>query len=157
DFRVEQVMWGAAAGVGALGISVLMLVSGSASTPLPLVVFCGAASVGGVLLRDRRLTATVHQRDQRILAELPTVADMLALAVPAGDGPVAALERVSRTSSGALAGEVRRALDDTRAGLGLVVALEKFADRTALTALARFVDGVAVAVERGTPLADVLR
>jgi tight adherence protein C len=30
-------------------------------------------------------------------------------------------------------------------------------DRTALPALARFADGVAISVERGTPLADVLR
>jgi tight adherence protein C len=38
-----------------------------------------------------------------------------------------------------------------------VRALEGIAERTSLPALARFVDGVAVAVERGTPLADVLR
>ena len=31
------------------------------------------------------------------------------------------------------------------------------AQRTSLLPLARFVDGVAIAVERGTPLADVLR
>jgi tight adherence protein C len=31
------------------------------------------------------------------------------------------------------------------------------AARTSLPALARFVDGMAIAVERGTPLADVLR
>jgi tight adherence protein C len=31
------------------------------------------------------------------------------------------------------------------------------ADRTGVPSLARFVDGMVVAVERGTPLADVLR
>jgi tight adherence protein C len=38
-----------------------------------------------------------------------------------------------------------------------VEALDGIADRTNLTPLARFVDGIAVALERGTPLADVLR
>jgi len=33
----------------------------------------------------------------------------------------------------------------------------EIADRTGLTSLSRFVDGIVVAVERGTPLADVLR
>ena len=37
------------------------------------------------------------------------------------------------------------------------MALDNLADRTGLPALARFAEGVAVAVERGTPLADVLR
>ena len=36
-------------------------------------------------------------------------------------------------------------------------ALQGIATRTSLPQLARFVDGVAIAVERGTPLADVLR
>jgi tight adherence protein C len=59
--------------------------------------------------------------------------------------------------SGELARELRRALSDARAGANLVVALHGVAERTVLPPLARFVDGVAIAVERGTPLADVLR
>ena len=38
-----------------------------------------------------------------------------------------------------------------------MAALDAVAARTTLPALARFVDGIAVAVERGTPLAEVLR
>ena len=37
------------------------------------------------------------------------------------------------------------------------MALQGLADRTGLVSLARFVDGIVVAVEGGTPLADVLR
>ena len=37
------------------------------------------------------------------------------------------------------------------------MALTRLADRTGAPAVRRFADGVAVAVERGTPLADVLR
>jgi tight adherence protein C len=64
---------------------------------------------------------------------------------------------VTSRSRGELARELARALADARAGASLVDALERMADRTSLAVLIRFVDGVAIAVERGTPLADVLR
>ena len=70
---------------------------------------------------------------------------------------VGALERVTRLSRGELARELGRALADARAGASLVQALQGIAVRTNLPPLARFVDGVAIAVERGTPLAEVLR
>jgi tight adherence protein C len=38
-----------------------------------------------------------------------------------------------------------------------VSALEQLAARTRVAPISRFVDGLAIAVERGTPLADVLR
>jgi tight adherence protein C len=56
-----------------------------------------------------------------------------------------------------LADELQRVLAETRAGEPLVRALDALADRTGLLALSRFADGLAVALERGTPLADVLR
>ena len=91
------------------------------------------------------------------MAEFPTVAELLALAVAAGEGPAGALERLVRTSSGELSRELGRTLADVRAGASLVGALEGMAARASLPALARFVDGVAIAVDRGTPLAEVLR
>jgi tight adherence protein C len=39
----------------------------------------------------------------------------------------------------------------------VTTALDRLAARTGLAPLARFAEGVAVALERGTPLADVLR
>ena len=70
--------------------------------------------------RDGWLTHAAHKRTQRIIAELPTIADLLALAVAAGEGARGALERAARTTSGALPHELRRALDDARAGEPLV-------------------------------------
>ncbi len=110
-----------------------------------------------MLARDRWLTRQVRGREERMLEEFPTVAELLALAVTAGEGPVGALERVQRVCAGELGRELGRALAEARAGAGLVPALEGLARRTSLPPLARFVDGVAVAVERGTPLAEVLR
>jgi tight adherence protein C len=99
----------------------------------------------------------VARRERRMLAEFPTIAELLALAVGAGEGAIGALSRVTSLAGGELASELGRALADARSGASLVSALERMAARTSLPALARFVDGIAVAVERGTPLADVLR
>lgn len=157
QFRAEQVVWGGFGLLAGVVLSVLSVASGSRTPPLALLTACGLLTVLGVLARDRWLTREVSRREERLLAELPTVAELLALAVSAGEGPVGALERVTRISTGDLSRELGRALADARAGATLVRALDGVAARTSLPPLARFVDGIAIAVDRGTPLADVLR
>ena len=156
QFRAEQVLWGGGGLLGGLAASVF-LTANRGFRPVPLLILCLLATVGGVLLRDRWLSREVALREERMMAEFPTIAELLALAVAAGEGAVGALERVSRISQGELARELGRALADARAGASLVLALQGIAARTSLPPLARFVDGVAIAVERGTPLAEVLR
>ena len=157
SFRVEQVLAGAA-GLGvALMLSLVLLAGGAAGRPLPLIVLCLVATMIGVLGRDVALSRAVRQRERRLLAEFPVVAELLALAVAAGEGPALALERVVRTTHGELARELGRALAEARAGTPLAQALDGIGRRTTLPVLARFTEGFAVAVERGTPLADVLR
>ncbi|MCW2501685.1 MAG: type secretion system protein [Frankiales bacterium] len=157
QFRAEQVLWGGFGLAAAFGLALLSAAAGGGTNPLVLGVSAVLFTVLGVLARDRYLTRQVAQREERMLEEFPTIAELLALAVTAGEGPVGALERVTRISAGELSRELGRALADARAGASLVQALEGISRRTSLAPLARFVDGVAIAVERGTPLADVLR
>lgn len=157
QFRIEQLVWGALAFAGAVVVSLLLQAGGQARSPVVLVVFCVAAAAAGVVARDQKLTRDVRSREQRMMAEFPAVADLLALAVAAGEAPINALERVARASSGELGAELDRALADSRTGTGLIEALDRIGARTSLPQLARFTDGIAVALERGTPLADVLR
>lgn len=156
EFRAEQVLWGGAGLLGGIALAVAASANGDFS-PVPLLVLCVLSTGAGVLARDRWLSREVARREERMMAEFPTIAELLALAVAAGEGAVGALERVTTISRGELARELARALADARAGASLVQALEGMASRTSLPPLARFVDGVAIAVERGTPLADVLR
>jgi tight adherence protein C len=157
EFRVEQVIW-AAGGLGAgLALAVASAAAGSTTGPVAFLILSAVLATAGALLRDRQLTAAVRRREARIVAEFPTVAELLALAVGAGESPVGALQRVGRHAHGALSEEITRAIADVGAGGSLVVALEAMAARSTVPALARFVDGLAVAVDRGTPLADVLR
>ncbi|MFD2090718.1 type II secretion system F family protein [Blastococcus deserti] len=157
DFRVEQVVWG---GLGLLGAAVVAAVGSVAAGGVNVLsagLLCVAGLLGGVLGRDWWLTQQVQRREELLLAEFPVVAELLALAVTAGESPTAAIARVTRLSGGELAGELGDALGRARAGVPLVDALQEVADRTSLDALARFVDGLLVAIERGTPLAEVLR
>jgi tight adherence protein C len=156
QFRAEQVLAGVLGAVAGAGVALLTAL-GRGFSPIPVVGLVVVGALLGVLGRDQVLSRQVRRREERILAEFPAVAELLALSVGAGEGPMGALERVARVSGGELAAELRRTLADARTGLSFVEALEGLATRTTLPSLARFVDGVAVAVDRGTPLADVLR
>jgi len=157
DFRVEQVVWGALGLLGSALVATIGSVAAGGVNVLSGGLLCLAGVLGGVLGRDWWLTQQVQQREELLLAEFPVVAELLALAVTAGESPTAAIARVTRLSGGELARELGAALGRARAGVPLVDALQQVADRTSLDALARFVDGLLVAIERGTPLAEVLR
>jgi tight adherence protein C len=64
---------------------------------------------------------------------------------------------VSATSSGELSREFAGVVADVRTGLPLAPALQALARRIQLPALTRCVDQVNGALERGSPLAEVLR
>ena len=158
EFRLEQVVWGAIGMVGG-GLLVTLLL-GIARSHVDVVLAIGAAVVGlgaGVLARDWWLTRQLQQREAAMLSEFPVVADLLALSVVAGEAPADALHRVCRLTSGELAQDLGSALVRARAGTPLVKALSDLAAGATLEPFARFVDGLVVAIERGTPLADVLR
>lgn len=155
-FRAEQVLWGALGTVAGGGVGTASFVLRDAG-PVVLVVLTLVGTGLGVTGADYLLSRRAARREARMLMEFPTVAELLALAVGAGEGAVGALDRVCRLSRGELAGELRRCLADARAGANLPTALSGLADRTGLPSLRRFVDGVVTAVQRGTPLAEVLR
>lgn len=155
DFRIEQVAWGVVGFAAAAVLAIVRATSGGATVLGPLLL-CSAAFVGGVLLRDNRLSAQVRARERRMLAELPAIAELLALSVAAGEGAVAALDRVVRRSTGALSAELARVLAEVRTGTPVAQAFDDLAATTGVPEVRRFAEAVAVAVERGTPLADVL-
>jgi tight adherence protein C len=155
DFRVQQVVWGLAA-MGAAGLLTVVVTSRSPERLLPMVILTGIAGLLGVLLRENRLTAQVRAHERDVLAELPALTELLALAVAAGEGPVAALERVVGRSHGAFTRELARVLGAVRTGTPVSVALDEYSTRTGIPVVARFAQALAVALERGTPLADVL-
>lgn len=157
DIRFEQVIWGAVgcAVGGVLGAAVTLASGRLQIASILLLAIAGV--VGGVLGRDWWLTVQVRRRDERMLAEFPVVAELLALVVTAGESPQGAIERVARLVGGELGRALDGALAHARAGLPLSDALEQMARASSLEPLSRFIDGLVIAIERGTPLAEVLR
>ena len=154
-FRFSQVVWGLSGFGMALAIGVL----GPARQPgraLPWLLISVACGVVAVLARDSALTHQVRRREDQMLVEFPVVADLMALSVAAGEGPASAIDRVVRSCRGALPDELAVVLAQSRTGVPITEALDAMAQRSGLSVVARFTEGLAVAIERGTPLVDVL-
>jgi tight adherence protein C len=155
--RHEQIVWCL---IGAL-VSGLMLSAIVASRgPVPVVAAAMLSLLvitTCVLIHDRRLTVTASRRRERMSAELPVAAELMALAIGAGESPAAALDRLARASSGLLADQFADAAQQARSGVPVLTCLRQVADDANLTPLRRMVDAIVTATDRGTPLADVLR
>ncbi len=155
QYRAEQIVWGLGGLVVGLVFAFGMRASRGSSL-LALTALIAASACAGVAGREYALGRAIARREARILAELPTLAEMLALCVNAGEGISSAIERLTRIATGALADEFRTMLGWVRTGVPLAEALRDLADGTRVAELRRFADGIAIAVERGTPLADLL-
>jgi tight adherence protein C len=155
DFRVEQVLWGVGGFAVVAGYCLLTALGGRGDTVSSLVL-CLVGFATGVLARDTYLSSQVSVRERKVLAEFPVLAELLALAVAAGESPVAALDRVVRRSGGELSRDLAVVLAAVRPGEPVADAFDRMAATTGVPSVARFAQGVAVAVERGTPLAEVL-
>jgi tight adherence protein C len=155
-FRSQQVVWtvlGLAAGV-AVVISYPVARAAPLAVQVAIPVFLGLASA---LARDWLLQRAARARLARMSSELPTVLEFLTLSLSAGEGILDSLRRVSATSSGELSREFAGVVAEVRTGLPLAPALQGLSRRIQLPALTRCVDQVAGALERGSPLAEVLR
>lgn len=155
DFRISQVAWGGAGFAGGALVAAMLWANGSTTVPLLLLV-CVFGFIFGVLWRDKHLSAQVAARERDMQEEFPVVADLLALAVAAGESPIAGLSRIMHICNGALSDELGGVVADVRTGTPMALAFDRLAARTGVTSIARFAAGLAIAVERGTPLVDVL-
>ncbi|MEZ3161783.1 type II secretion system F family protein [Microbacterium sp. BWT-B31] len=153
-FRGRQLMW-TVGGLATGGVFVVVLVLvGRASVAAILVppLFAVIAGLGA----DAVLTQAARRRAARIQDELPTVLEFLALCLAAGEGIFDALRRVSGTGAGELTAELRTAVVAVGTGSSLTDALTRVGRDLDVPMLARGIDQVVAAIERGAPLADVL-
>ena len=121
---------------------------------LIVVLGCG---IFGFLARGWWLNEQIQRRARRVLTQFPTVAEVLALTVGAGESTTGAIERISRICHGVIGEEFTETLNDIHSGNSMIQAMQNMSDRIQVGAMTRFVDAIVVATERGTPLAQVLR
>lgn len=154
--RVQQLV-AAFAGV-AVGVLLPIVVPAFAGMPVAaLVALPVLGGMLGVALRDRELAGRAARRLSLLEGELPTVLEFLTLSLAAGEGVHDALRRVCRAGGGELGREFSLVLADVGLGSSLAAALQRMDDRLGSTAVSRFVDQTTSALDRGAPLAEVLR
>ena len=127
------------------------------SSPVALIVLPAIGAALGVLLLDRRIARQAKKRRARIEDQLPDVAELLAFAVAAGESMIPALHRVSGMIRGDLGDEVGVVVAEASTGIPLERALRSASDRMDVPVVERFVDGLVISLERGTPLVGVVR
>jgi tight adherence protein C len=147
DRRVVSSLIGAL--IGALSTLVLQ-------RPAALLLLCVVGAVVGYLIGQRYQRRADHLVEQATLAELPVVIEMLALAISAGEAPAMALQRVSAEGSGPLMRALRGVVSDISLGRTLIQSLSQLRHELPYREIDRFVDGIALGHERGTPLTDIL-
>lgn len=156
DFRARQLTWA----LSGAAIGTIVAVAVAQRTSLPLVVHAVVVvifGVGGFIARDYLLQRTAKSRLARIASELPIVLEFLTLSLSAGEGILDSFRRVSSKSKGELAGELGRVVAEVHSGSALAESLQRLADDIRLPELTRCIDQIMGALERGTPLSEVLR
>lgn len=155
-FRGEQLAWAAAAFAGA-GVLALLAPAFDGSPTIARVAFPVVMAALGAAARDWMLQRRARRRLARISSELPTVLEFMTLSLTAGEGMLDAIRRVARAGSGELPTEFARVVTAVGAGTPLARALTELRDELDHPALGRALDQVLGALERGAPLAAVLR
>lgn len=153
-FRGRQLAWTVCGiGLGAVALIVLVVV-GRLSPPVTLLPV--VAGTGAALGYEMRLGARMTARRARLVDELPTTLEFLALCLSAGEGFLDSLRRIAGVGSGELTREFQVVVLAVGTGSPLADALGDMAARLQLPPLTRALDQVIAALEHGAPLAGVL-
>ncbi|WP_224760638.1 type II secretion system F family protein [Salinibacterium sp. ZJ450] len=155
-YRSSQLVWLVCGAI--LGVVLAVAAGRLQPVGLPMAVAVTLVTAGlGLLARDLVLKRAAAKRVARIESELPTMLEFLTLSLSAGEGILDALRRVSRVSRGEIAAEFARVVAEVNAGVPLADSLHALARSLRVPAFSRVVEQLTGALERGTPLVDVLR
>ena len=120
----------------------------------------GVAAISGVVgyyAPNLYLYQKGHDRTEQMQRALPDALDLLSISVEAGLGFDAALSQVARNTTGPLAQELARVLQEMQIGLGRSAALRALGERNALADLRSFTSAMVQADAFGIPVGQVLR
>ena len=154
SWTVESIM--GAKGAALMVFAVLGLLFGGGFTPKGFLVAITAAAAG-FFLPDLLLYNIAVKRQQELRRGLADALDMLTVCVEAGQGFDAALMQVARSTTGPLAGEFTRALQEIQLGKPRGEAFASVSRRSNITEMSTFVTALTQADRLGLPIGGVLR
>ena len=156
-FRRKQLVFAGNSMLAAIAWSLLRLSSGKGLSPVFAIALVIGAFITGGWFAKWNLASQEAKRRLSIEEQLPAALDLLAFAVSAGEPVLLALRRISRSCAGPLITELGKVLDSVNSGDGLVSALNQMSSEIESQPLARATHALELALERGTPLVQVLR
>lgn len=136
EFRVRQIGWSLAG----LGIGSLIAVAAAPVISISLgLVFTLGGMLLAFLILEHQVTAASDRWKRSVRLELPVVAEQLAMLLGAGYSLVAALDRVARRGTGAIAQDLEAVVARTQQGVPEEQALLEWADLADVDAVERLV------------------
>ena len=132
------------------------LLLGGGLTPVGLLVAAGAGAAG-FFLPDLLVYNLGLKRQEELRRGLADALDMLTVCVEAGQGFDAALLQVSRSTTGPVAGEFARVLQEIQIGKPRAEAFSGLSQRTNVPEVKTFVTALVQADRLGLPIGAVLR
>jgi len=88
--------------------------------------------------------------------QFPSFVELFTILVVAGESPSKALLRISEVATGELAVLVRASVTELKNGKSFTQAIDQLAAAAGSATIRRFCDSLIIAIERGTPLSEVL-
>jgi tight adherence protein C len=153
QWTVERLLGCKGAGMVLLGLFGAML---GRNSVLLMVAFAGIGGAAGFFLPDLLLYNTAVKRQAQVQQELPDSVDLLAISIQAGLGFDAAIAHLTKNTSGALAGEFVRVLQEMQIGKSRREAFQALADRVAAPDVRHFVGAILQADALGVSISGML-
>lgn len=155
-FRLQQFL----AGLAGTGVMTVIAVSMTLARPVSVLQWILMILIGffvGTLAYDRILTWRVAKVSRKISAQVADAAELLALSISAGESIPMALRRVRHVVGPELGSQLGNVLSEIENGSSVSRALQRLRDVTKSRQLARLLDTLISAMERGAPLSTTLR
>jgi tight adherence protein C len=137
-----------------VGVALPVLMGAGA---LPLIGVAALFAVAGYFAPNMYIYQLGYNRTELMRRELPDALDLLTISVEAGLAFDAGLSQVARNTTGPIAEEFFRVLQEMQIGLGRSEAMRSLGERTDLPELRAFVTSMVQADAFGIPIAQVLR
>jgi tight adherence protein C len=154
-FRLRQLGWALGGLAGGAVLAVAVTLAGGGNPGLSVLPVVAGVATGAI--PELRLSQAVRARAQRVAEELPTILEFLALCLAAGESVFDAIRRVAAIGHGDLVELLRHAVVEVGTGSSLADALRSVGRDAQVPAVARSIDQIVAAIERGAPLAQVLQ
>ncbi len=122
-----------------------------------VVIYTAGFAAFGYLLPNLLLKNAGDKRELLMRNSLPDAIDLLTISVEAGLGFDAAVARVAKNTTGPLAQEFSRLLQEMQLGIGRSEAMRAMGERTSLPDLKSFCLAMVQADSLGIPISRVLR